>query len=151
MSLATLHPDRCELICMVGLPYSGKSTQARMIKAPIVNPDAIRMGLHGQRFATPAEPIVWSMVRIMVVSLFLAGHNKVVLDACNTTRKRRDPWQDPRWHTSFLHIHTDVETCYKRANAVEDAEIMPSIGRMSEAFEPLDETEFLYSYRSPGF
>jgi len=89
------------LILTVGLPCSGKSTWALqqtrryaspIYGSPIVCPDQIRLALHGQRFVAMAEPFVWAIARTMVISLFGAGHQKVILDACNTTRKRRDDW-----------------------------------------------------------
>jgi predicted kinase len=80
------------LLCMVGLPYSGKSTSAATVGAPIVCPDAIRAALHGHKFIPEAEPMVWAVAKTMVRALFMAGHEVVVLDATNTTRARRSEW-----------------------------------------------------------
>lgn len=81
------------LIVTVGLPRSGKSTWAKRQTFPVVNPDAIRLALHGQRFYGPAEPFVWATAKLMVRSLFGAAHRKVIVDATNCTRKRRDEWR----------------------------------------------------------
>ena len=130
------------LICTVGLPRSGKTTWAREQGHPIVNPDAIRLALHGQRYAPAAEPYVWAITRTMVEALFLAGHETVILDATNTTRKRRDAWSNAdMWETTFRHIDTDAEECLRRAEAAGDAVIIPVIERMAEAFEPLADEE----------
>src|SRR5580698_4180408 len=113
------------LICTVGLPRSGKSTWAQQTMKdkglPIVNPDAIRLAVHGQRFVAVAEPFVWATAKAMVRSLFLAGHDAMIVDATNTTRKRRDEWQSPDWRTLFVEMDASEETCIKRA--ANDAEI----------------------------
>ncbi len=47
------------LILMVGLPRSGKTTRARQIDHPIVNPDSIRLALHAPHpFLKGMEPFV---------------------------------------------------------------------------------------------
>ncbi len=123
------------LIGLVGLPYSGKSTKAKTLGAPIVCPDAIRLAMHGQRFAPEAEGMVWSIAKIMVRALFLAGHTHVVLDACNTTEKRRAEWEKGEWNVSWLVVRASFEACRERALEVEDTEILDSIHRMAEAWD----------------
>ena len=131
------------LICTVGLPRSGKSTWAKAQMQdhgiPIVNPDSIRLALHGQRFAGRAEPFVWAIAKTMVRSLFEAGHDLIILDATNITRKRRDEWQSSEWTTVFHVIGTTAEECLRRA--ADDEEIIPVIKRMAESLEPLGEDE----------
>jgi predicted kinase len=129
------------LICTVGLPRSGKSTWARSQGYPIVNPDSIRLAIHGQRFVASAEPLVWATANIMVRSLFLAGHNTVILDATNTTRKRRQEWNSKEWGTFFKVIDTPRDECERRANSEDDSEILPVIDRMSKHFEPVESPE----------
>jgi len=46
--------------------------------------------MYSEPFIKEAEKIVWTIVHYMVKALFIAGHNKVILDATNTTRKCRD-------------------------------------------------------------
>src|SRR5216683_5886868 len=89
------------LFLTVGLPRSGQSTWARGTNTPIVCPDEIRLALHGQRFIASAEPLVWAIARIMVSALFGAGHPRVILDATNLTKARRDEWLDPGWNCRF--------------------------------------------------
>jgi predicted kinase len=72
------------LIMTVGLPRSGKSTWAIAQGHPVVCPDAIRLALHGQPFIATAEPVVWATAKLMVASLFEAGHGVVILDATNS-------------------------------------------------------------------
>ena len=130
-----------QLILTVGLPKSGKSTYARQFwnQVPIVCPDEIRLALHGQRFVAAAEPFVWAIAHVMVEALFRAGHPQVVLDATNTTRKRRAEWLSDRWQTSVRVIDTPAAVCLERARREGDDEIVPIIERMAEQYEPPDE------------
>lgn len=140
--LATNEPK--VLIATVGLPRSGKSTWARTQAYPIVCPDEIRTALHGHRFAAEAEPFVWAIVRVMIRALFGAGHQFVILDACNSTRKRRDEWVSSEWALRFKQFETDEETCFNRAEAAGDTEICPIIASMNAKFETLDPDELLF-------
>ena len=130
-----------KLICTVGLPRSGKSTWARKQGHPIVNPDSVRLAMHGQRFQALAEPFVWAVVHCMVKALFLAGHNVVILDATNTTKKRRDEWISKGWDTVFLVVGTLAHECIRRAKAEGDEVIIPVIERMYESYEALEGSE----------
>ncbi|GAF94425.1 unnamed protein product, partial [marine sediment metagenome] len=63
-----------KLILTVGLPRSGKTTWARKQGIPMVNPDSIRLALHGKAFIEEAEPMIWTIAKYMVRALFIAGH-----------------------------------------------------------------------------
>ena len=131
------------LILMVGLPRSGKTTKALELAArhgaAIVNPDAIRLAIHGSAFVPTAEPFVWATAHAMVDALFLAGHPAVVLDACNNTRKRRDEWRYGKWdRREFVSLDMDEKTCIGR---VECGDIIPVIKRMAEQHEPVCDEE----------
>lgn len=132
------------LICMVGLPYSGKTTWARDQSYPIVNPDSIRLAIHGQRFIPEAERLVWAIAHTMVHALFLAGHQRVILDATNGSRKRRDEWQSDKWDTFFKLIDTSAEICRLRAHEKNDSEIQSVIDRMVAEWQPLAKDELLW-------
>ena len=121
------------LIMLVGLPYSGKSTLARRMDAPIVCPDEIRLALHGHRYAPAAERWVWAMADVMVKALFGAGHAQVVLDACSHTLERREAWASPHWSRKFVVMTTPLEVVRQRAAA--DAEIVEVIDRMASAYQ----------------
>ena len=118
------------LILTVGLPYSGKSTWALRQGVPIVCPDAVRLAVHGERYLAPAEPVVWMTVRYMVEALFLAGHDTVIVDATNNTRKRRDAWLSEKWKVAFQVVEASVEQCIRRARKDGDDLIVPVIQRM---------------------
>lgn len=129
------------LIATLGLPRSGKTTWARSQAYPIVNPDSIRLALHGQRFVGLAERFVWATAHAMVRALFLAGHRHVIFDATNTTRKRRDELASPEWGTFFRLVDTSADVCRERARSEGDTEILPVIDRMAAQWEPLGEGE----------
>lgn len=123
------------LILTIGLPRSGKTTWARSQDYPIVNPDSIRLALHGQRFSANAEPMVWVIAEIMVEALFKAGHTRVIVDATNNTAKRRNFWRDKfndRVTVVSKVFPSSAEGCIERAQIMKDEEIIPIIKRMDE-------------------
>lgn len=135
-----------KLILTVGLPQSGKSTWARMQELPIVNPDSIRLALHGKPFIADAEQFVWAIAKCMVNALFLAGHETIVLDATNTTRKRRDEWKSSKWTREYFEFERDPVLCKQRAETTSsDAEhlagLVAAIDRMNEQYEPVEDGE----------
>lgn len=136
------------LICTVGLPRSGKSTWAKSQAWPIVCPDAVRLAIHGHQFIQEAESFVWATVRAMVNALFMSGHQIVILDACNNTRKRRDEWKSDKWATFFKVVETSKEDCILRVKQDTDIEQMmnmiQTIERMAEQHEPLQEDELRF-------
>ena len=134
-----------ELILMVGLPRSGKTTLARKmtleLNAPLVNPDSIRLAIHGQRFVASAEPYVWAVAKTMVTALFGAGHDRVIVDATHGTRRRREFWLSDSWRRVFRVVDTPKETCLERNSG--DAAMAGVIERMHQQWEPIapDERE----------
>jgi len=130
-----LSSDKKSLILTVGLPYSGKSTWAKKQGHPVVNPDAIRVAMHGQRFIGSAEPYVWAIAKTMVKALFLCGHDTVILDATNTTKARRDEWESSKWRVKFVHQSATIGECMKRARSAGDDEIIPIIIKMDDELE----------------
>ncbi len=129
------------LVITVGYPRSGKSTWARKQGCPIVNPDAIRLALHGKAYIGLAEPFVWAIAKAMTRSLFLAGHDKVILDATNTTQKRRDFWKDDSWARSFEQFNVAPGVCRRRALEDGREDLIPVIDRMAEQFEVVTPNE----------
>ena len=137
----SLGPSK-KLICMVGLPYSGKSTIARNCGKghPIVCPDAIRVSLHGHKFIPEAEPHVWAIAKTMVRALFMAGHDRVILDATNATEDRRKEWVSRDWLTEWYEVKTPADVCLQRAKDAGDDHILPIIESMASKLTfPSDE------------
>ncbi len=138
------------LLLMVGLPRSGKTTQARKIARErgvavmIVSPDAIRMALHGQPYIPTAEPLIWAMARIQAHAAFIAGHEYVIIDATNTTVKRRAEWVKlakgiPGCETAALLCGATMDLCLRRAVADGREDLIPPIERMNDEQEEIDE------------
>lgn len=128
------------LVGLVGYPYSGKSTYALSLASafgwPIVSPDAIRSALHGERYIAQAEPHVWAMAHTMLWSLYAAGHNVVILDACNISHRRRMEWaKDTAYTTEWRCMWTPFNVCKARAAEANDGEIVPVIDRMVRNFD----------------
>jgi predicted kinase len=130
-----------KLILMAGLPRAGKTTVAQSMDAPIVSPDAIRLALHGKRFLPEAEPMVWTMAKYMAKALFLAGYNRVVIDATNTTEKRRQEWIDAferfpvRVSIELILVPTPRQICVDRAMACDRGDLVPIIDRMAKQWD----------------
>lgn len=123
----------------VGLPRSGKSTWAKSLNYPIVNPDSIRLSLHGHNYIQLAEPFVWAIAKVMVRALFTAGHDIVVLDATNTNKLRRKEWVCSDWETKYKLFNTSKEDCIYRAHDREY--LIPVIENMAEKWEDIDPEE----------
>ena len=130
------------LIMLCGLPRSGKSTHARSCPYPIVNADSVRLAFHGHKFIPVAEPWVWAFTKLMVRALFLAGHDKVILDSTNIDKRRRDEWISRSWTRKVIVFDVSKETCITRAG--NDLEIIPIIERMSSEYqEPTTDEGFI--------
>jgi len=128
---------------MVGLPRSGKSTIVKALGCPIVNPDSIRLALHGQRYQAEAEPMVWAIAKYMVKSLFLAGHETVVLDATNLTQVRREEWISHSWKREFVIVDTPAEVCKERAIATGMPDLVDVIDRMAISMDTATTDELM--------
>lgn len=132
------------LVLTVGLPRSGKSTWAMQQGVPVVNPDSIRKVLGAYPFHPPAEQMVWAIAHTMVSALFTAGHKVVILDATNTTQRRRAEWASKDWVRVYKVFETSAEVCTERALAdptqkqlVDNGVIM----RMLRQYEPVGNNE----------
>jgi len=134
-----------KLICMMGLPRSGKSTIAKTMGYPIVSPDALRLSIYGQRFWGPGEKMVWATAHIMVRALFEAGHDVVIVDATNFNRSQRDQWKNSEWELYFKYVPTTKEVCIQRAIDGGWEDLVDIIEMMATRFEPLEEDEAWFS------
>jgi predicted kinase len=123
---------------IIGLPRSGKSTEARFLGYPIVAPDAIRSVIHGTPWRENIEPLIWAQAKIMVESLFKAGHDHVTLDACNHTEERRRIWHSEKWAIKYHLLQTSKEVCVQRAVESDQKYLIPVIERMYSTWKPLE-------------
>ena len=137
------------LAILAGLPKSGKSTYAKTLKEQgwvVVNPDTIRLALHGQQFVASAEPFVWATAELMVRSLLMSEH-KVLIDATNTTKKRRAQWvrmaEEFGLTLDAYVMDTPVEECHHRNSFLmtHGSGSVPSevIDRMAAQWESVEE------------
>jgi predicted kinase len=119
------------LLLPVGLPRSGKSTYCQQLRRSgdwvIVSPDAIRLALYGKPFIASADTMVWSMAKYMVKALFIAGHDSIILDACNLTEHRRKEWLSDDWKTVLHLVPTDADECARRAVSEGRMDLLPVI------------------------
>lgn len=136
------------LICMQGLPRSGKSTIARDLSrqwaAPIVSKDSIRLALHGMPYVALAEPMVRAISRIMVQSLFHVGHEVVIADETHVSRAARDFMKEGPWQTEFYEVTTPMEICVQRAIETEQPWLVDVIPEMAARYEALGDDEVKY-------
>ncbi len=137
------------LICLVGLPRSGKTTIVKELmqkhQAPVVRRDDIRLALHNQRYQAKAEPFVKAISDVMIRSLFLSGHDTVICDETNYSRAARDYHKSPDWRTVFYVVETSPETCKERALRTNQPDLLPVIDAMYKRYEPLGEDEERYA------
>jgi len=107
------------LIIMVGLPQSGKSSEARQMGHPIVNRDSIRKTIGGSIRYFGDEKRVTEIERIMTESLFNAGHDYVTIDACHLQPRYREDWKkfcELRGYNIYqFNVMTSLDTCMMRA------------------------------------
>lgn len=131
------------LLCTVGLPRAGKSTYVQKLNLPVVNPDGVRLALTGRRWYSPIEHEIWATAITMIRSLFLGGHNIVVLDSTNFRRRYRDtfiPSYDCMWKRRFVVFDTPVNVCKERAEKTYP-ELCEVIDRFVENWEPIEREE----------
>lgn len=136
------------LICMVGLPRSGKTTIVRRLMkkygAPVVRRDDIRLALHGQRYIRSAEPFVKAISDVMIRSLFLSGHEVIICDETNYSRAARDFHKSTGWKTVFYEVPTSPEICKQRAIDTDQIDLLKVIDDMYMRREPLEDDEERY-------
>ena len=132
-----------KLVALMGLPRSGKSTWVQDWYIPhgyaAVSPDMCRRVVHGRSYLESSEYLVWAIV-FGAADMLLAIGNRVVIDATNCSRHHRDSWA--KRGAVFHYIPTPFEECLKRGQSQSNAvDIVPTIRRMWERFEPLEEDE----------
>jgi len=125
------------LILTVGLPRSGKSTWAKEADLPMVNPDSIRLALHGKAYVQEAEDLVWSIAVIMTRALIYSGHECIIIDATNATAKRRNFWREkfPHCVISIKKFEVGMDLCRERALEGGREDLVPVIERMAETID----------------
>lgn len=136
------------LAIMCGLPRSGKSTYAARLREgqgwTVICPDEVRYALHGRPYFQEAEPFVWAMCETMARAL-LRNNHKVLIDATNTTKKRRAPWlriaREFDINPLAFVMLTSPEECHRRNK--DNLPSLPNdvIERMADQFEHIERVE----------
>ena len=123
------------LLLTIGLPRSGKSTWAIEKGYPIVNRDSIRFAIGGSIRYFEEEERVSEIEKIMVISLFKAGHDHVIIDATHLKEKYRQEWEQkipyfPCIKIEYVRFNTSLEECIERAiKSCPEEKDFPSIIR----------------------
>jgi predicted kinase len=144
-----------EIIIMVGLPRSGKTTFCKKYLSDRVriSPDDIRLAIHGKPYIQSAEPLVWAIAETFARAAWIGGA-KIVIDATNTTEKRRATWtalaNDLRATYGFISMNVPIETCLDRAERDGNTKLMEIIEKMSGQYEHLPADESVYIYPEKG-
>ena len=116
-----------------GLPRSGKSTWAMQQHVPMVDPDSVRLAFQGRPYIRETEEWIWSITRLMVRSLFFAGHQDVIVQGVNATTEHRKQWTaNDLWFPVFCVFQTPADVCIARAkkNVRNDLiSVIPHIAR----------------------
>ena len=141
------------LIATIGLPRSGKSSfvgqLSKLLGAPIVRKDAIRLALHGMRYKLDAEPMIKTLALYMIRSLFEAGHPIVIADETHYSKAAREVIKSDKWDVAFLVVPTPIEVCKERALATEQPDLLPVIDEMAARYEPPEGEDILtYAYNT---
>jgi len=133
------------VICTMGFPRSGKSTWVKNFARQypgvgVVNADAVRMALYGQRFIRQAEGVVWETVRLMVHHNIEYGVPVTIIDETCVTRWARDKWKSDDWDTYYKPFPASKEDCISRT---KHDDLRYAIIRMSEQYELLNDDEMI--------
>jgi predicted kinase len=138
------------VILTVGLPRSGKSTWSMQQNVPVVNRDSIRLALHGKDYVQSAEAFVSKVEELMVKSLLVAGHPKIIIDATHTTVAYRNRWtrvlKDMNVDIKYKEFLTDADICKSRAKDTGKLYLLPVIAKMTQAFVSLTDEERICTY-----
>lgn len=150
------------IIILVGLPRSGKTTLANYLKeripgSAILNPDSVRLALHGKPYIQSAEKTVWAMVEVFLKSLIHAGHKTIIIDSCNTTESRRKAWKTSLSESSpylyeVIELDTPEQECLSRLPFYLDEEnkegLKQAIIRMNNNRERIDPSLYDAYYKA---
>ena len=136
------------LLLMCGIPRSGKSTRANEISkrfgAPIVCPDDFRLEMYGHEFFAKGERHVWASVHAAARALS-RRHKLVIIDATNTTIKRRKEWLHGPWHRVAYEVVVEkIGICVERAG--DNMGLIGAIERMADQWEHPTRQEVIFAW-----
>ena len=130
-----------QLILMVGLPRSGKTTKALSVQqeyrkagrnVEIVYPDNLRLALFVRKSS-------WYITEVCVKAGFIIS-DIVIVDSTHATRADRLTWMCPSiaysWKRYYLFMDVHKDVCIERAIQDGRQDLIPVIEKMSAMFEP---------------
>ncbi len=136
------------LFFTMGTPRGGKSTYctrwAQHLEMPsldslprsIVCADSIRLALHGDRYKSESEPMIFTLDTYFIRALLIRGMD-VIVDETNTTERAIRRVLEIDTDAQAIVIDTPVETCIERAYATNQPDLVPVIERVSRQLERL--------------
>lgn len=92
----------------------------------VVEPDRVRLAL-GHRYNWYAEPMVFSVVQVMIRALLF--DYDVLVDDTNTSKESMLRLLECDHRAYWAYVDTDVNTCWTRAEQTGQADLIPVIRR----------------------
>ena len=133
-----------KMICMVGLPKSGKSTYVDSFLKntyQIICADDIRLAL-GSAFNVGTEPFVWAIHNAMIEA-YMFRRFDICLDSTNTKEERLDKYhflaKKYDYDFKLIVMDTPKNVCLSRC---DNNVLRNVIERMNLQFNELQETDF---------
>ena len=127
----------------IGAARSGKSTFAReWVRESGPNPrvvwnsDSCRLALHGERYASEAEPMVFAVKNYAIRTLLLSGHD-VLVDGTHTTRESIKRLLEIDEEPVAYLFDTPAHVCIQRAHDTGQSDLVPVIERHSRQIQEI--------------
>lgn len=134
---------------MVGLPRSGKSTEAKKYQEEgyvKVSADDFRQLMYGQRFYSEGEGMMWATRDIALKILLQQGVN-IVIDETNIDSSTRAKViklaEKYDYSVDCVFMDTEANVCVKRAVDTQQEDLIPVIDKLAYRLqEPLIDEGF---------
>lgn len=130
-----------KLYFMMGMARSGKSTYVnKWIKEDsnrvVVSSDDIRYAMHGNRYSSFAETMVFSVKHIMIRALLRRGMT-VLVDGTHTSKISIERILEIDSTAKPILINTPKEICIERALLTNQADLIPTIERQNKNLQEI--------------
>jgi predicted kinase len=139
-----------KLYFCVAMPRSGKSTFCNEwakgeVNRVIVSSDDIRKALHGKRYETLAETMVFAIKHVMIRALLDRGFT-VMVDGTHTSRISIQRILEIDRNAVGILFDTPKETCILRAINTNQTDVIPAIHRTADNLKKIQEAGGLAAY-----
>lgn len=145
-------PDRpAKLYATIGTQRSGKTTEGRKwlrhqpnqilfsddgFPRYLWDSDFLRLELHGQRWAKPAEPMVWAIKNYAIRAALAAGHDTLACGT-HTTKASVRRLLEIDADCGFVIIDTPLEVCIERAYKTGQDDLVAVIPRLYQRVQEI--------------